>query len=586
MKILKKIIPVLIFLIICSCNFFKKKEPEKILPTITIHEKYANYQKQVVKFDKYQFSVSVLTIDGSVDPYLFNLHNDTNYVKAISLDLIKANTRQLYTGKIELMVGRNSDRSISWQVTAEMTDQIKGIKVEIYPIPGRFLSIFSGRVVEIPEYNPLQLSFPSGYYPYQRIPQSGTEAMPLNTQCFVFSDSEYEKHLLFRGTDYPSRFQKFWLFREKDTVRLVCYSEANASERDFIYTTPEWYIEPIPNPETGFQKHQAWMEKLYGLQPFGERTDAPGWINDLFLNITFECRASHGRICHTFDQVSERLQQITQYVNPHKVKIHLIGWDGSWDRTCPHYRPDPSLGGDEGFRQMIRVAHELGYKIGVQMNVVGLGKMNPQFEELKFFLEHQCRDAEGRALQWEYDLDGDDQDEIIFYPVSPDYEPWRQYMINRILKVVNDFSIDVVHLDQSTTLHNDCCHDHYRGIIKLFQELREQLPPDVILSGEGICEPLVFLYPVCIQSPVGNPNLYNKYVKFFDYGYYPEKGDGRLTYDAFDLTEWNRDDFYNDLEQCLNAGIIPTLRLGDYSMRINSREAFSVYEAVNIGNNL
>ncbi len=580
--ILKFIFYFLILFTIYSCDYFRKEQPEKILPTVTFREKYADYQKQFIKFDKYQFSVSVLTTDGPVDPYLFNLQYDTNFVKAISLDLINANTRQSYTGKIELMIGRNIDGSISWQATTEMTNQIKGIKVEVYPIPGKYLSMFPGWETGIPEDNPVQLAFPSGYYPYQIIPQSGTRAISLDAQCFIISDPEHKKYLLFRGTDYPPRFQKFWLFREKDTVRLLCYSEGNASERDFIYTTPEWYIESMPNLEIGFRKHQAWMEKVYGLKYLEQRPDAPEWINDLNMNITFECRAGHGRVCHTFDQVSERLQQIAQYVNPHKVKIHLVGWDGPWDRTCPHYRPDPSLGGDEGFIQMISVAHKLGYKAGVQMNVSGLGKMNPQFEELKYFLDHQCRDAESRPLQWEYDLDGDDQDEIIYYFISPDHEPWRQYMIEKIVKVVNDFDIDVVHLDQSTTIHNDYCHKHYRGIIKLFQELREQLPPDVIISGEGISEPLIFLYPVCIQPSAGNSNLFNKYVKSFDYGYYPEKGNGRLTYDAFGLMDWNRDDFYKHLEKCLNAGIIPTLRLGDYSMRIDSKEACAIYEAANL----
>ncbi len=576
---MKHIVIISIVFLLYSCSWFEKKEPATLPPAVTLIDHYADFQKQVIDFDQYSFSVSVLTTAGPVDPFSFELRKDSNLVKALALDCICANTRQSYTGKIEFNVGRNVNGSISWQVFAEMSDPVKGIKVEIHSIPGTRITMFPDWTADLPEGEYVQFAFPSGYYPYQIIPQSESKAYHLNAQAFILHNKNESKNFLLRSEDSPTRFHRYWICRKQDSLRLITYTEANACERKTEFATAEWLIEKVPDIMTGFRKHMDWMEQAYGLTNLDSRQDAPDWIHNLYLNIAFQCRGSHGRVCHSFDQISERLQQIAEYIDPNKSMLLLAGWDGPWDWTYPFYRPDPSLGGEDGFKRMMKTAHELGYKVGVHMNVWGLGKKNPAFEEIKHFLDHQCRDAEGRPLQWEYDMDGDDQDDIIFYYISPDHEPWRQYMMDRILMAVNDFDLDIVHLDQSSLLINDCCHNHYPGVVKLFQELRENLPVEVVLSGEGTSEPLVFLYPMCEQTPQGRFNLFNYFVKSFDYGYYPEKGEGRLTYDAFDQFEWDSASFYNHLNQCINSGIIPTLRLGDYSMRIDSKEAIAVYEA-------
>lgn len=214
---------------------------------------------------------------------------------------------------------------------------------------------------------------------------------------------------------------------------------------------------------------------------------------------------------------------------------------------------------------MMHTAHKLGYHVGVHMNVWGLGYKNPEFKALTHFLEHQCRDAEDRPLAWQYDWDGDDQDEPIFAYISPDYEPWRRYLISRIMAAVRDFEIDIVHLDQSTTLINDSRHNHYRGLCALFKQLRARLPAQVALSGEGTGKSVAHLYPISGQHAFAKPfmpNLFNRYVWSFDYGRSPKP----------------KKSFYRWLKWCEESGLVPTLYLGDYSVGVESKEACAVYE--------
>ena len=63
---------------------------------------------------------------------------------------------------------------------------------------------------------------------------------------------------------------------------------------------------------------------------------------------------------------------------------------------------------------MMLTVHSLGYKFGLQVNVMRFSYHHPKFEELKHFLQYQCRDSANRALNWEHDLDGDNQDDLGF----------------------------------------------------------------------------------------------------------------------------------------------------------------------------
>ena len=255
------------------------------------------------------------------------------------------------------------------------------------------------------------------------------------------------------------------------------------SDRQNQISSPNWDPETVPDYETGIQKHLQWVQEAYDLLPIERRPDVPDWVHDICFNITFHCQANHGRVNVTFADIEKILERAASYFNPTQTQLHVVGWDGPWDTTWPAFQPGAELGGPEGFRRMMHTVHRLGYKIGLHMNVMGLSYQHPQFAELKHFLQFQCRDSANRPLNWEHDLDEDDQDDLIFAYISPDASEWRNYLVERILEFVASYQTDIVHLDQSTTFINDHNYDHFRGLNALFHELRAMLPAEVALSG-------------------------------------------------------------------------------------------------------
>jgi hypothetical protein len=536
-----------------------------------------------IEFDQYVFAISVLTENGVVIPSHFDIQDQQNGVKATAQEVfLFGDPQRPYSGELAFELERTDSDGVQWSCTASMQHNIKGIKVKVDPIPGIALVEAGGNLVEIEEGKGYTTVFPMGWYPAARIPQSGILPIGENSSQHMFFQGDDSLFML-SSDDYPPRFQRYWVFREGNQLSLTIYLESNISNRKKHISSLNWTLEPIENIEIGVQKHLEWVQAAYGLSPLEDRQDAPEWVESICMNITFHCHANHGRVNVTFSDIEKVLEKSAEYFDPAHTQLHVVGWDGPWDWTWPAFQPGEELGGVEGFHQMMRTVHRLGYKIGLHMNVMGFSYKHPQFEELKHFLQYQCRDSANRPLNWEYDLDGDDQDELIFAYISPDEPKWRSYLVEQILNFVGEYQIDIVHLDQSTTIINDHNYDHWRGLNALYRELREKLPAQVALSGEGVSEVVAHLYPMCGMYPLNMPevqrSLYAPYVRAFNYGFPPEPTQESLQFDAFERSKWKSENFYKDLHMAEEAGFVPTLLVGKPDIKLDSEEALAVFAA-------
>lgn len=525
----------------------------------------------------------MLTEIGVVVPSHFQLQEQENAIMAAAQEgFLFGDSTRPYPGSIEFQVESTGSHGVQWKCAAKMENPIKGIKVKVGAVLGTSLIEAGGNLVEIEDGKGYTTVFPMGWYPAARIPQSGILPVGENSAQHMFFQGD-DSLLMLSSDDYPPRFQRYWAFREGGKLSLTIYLEANVSSRQQQMSSPTWILEPVADFDTGVQKHKKWMQVAYGLKPLGQRADAPEWVSQICMNITFHCHANHGRVNVTFSDLENILEKASEYFDPAHTQLHVVGWDGPWDWTWPAYQPGQALGGTEGFHQMMRTVHRLGYKIGLHMNVMGFSYKHPQFEQLKHFLKYQCRDSANRPLNWEYDLDGDDQDDLIFAYISPDESAWRDYLVERIINFVDQYQIDIVHLDQSTTIINDYNYDHWRGLNALFGELRKKLPAQVALSGEGVSEVVAHLYPMCGMYPLNKPevqnSLYAPYVRAFNYGYPPEPTQESLQYDAFDQSKWKAEYFYKDLLMAERAGFIPTLLVGKPDVSLDSEEASAVFAA-------
>jgi hypothetical protein len=346
-----------------------------------------------IEFDQYVFAISVLTENGVVIPSHFDIQDQQNGVKATAQEVfLFGDPQRPYSGELAFELERTDSDGVQWSCTASMQHNIKGIKVKVDPIPGIALVEAGGNLVEIEEGKGYTTVFPMGWYPAARIPQSGILPIGENSSQHMFFQGDDSLFML-SSDDYPPRFQRYWVFREGNQLSLTIYLESNISNRKKHISSLNWTLEPIENIEIGVQKHLEWVQAAYGLSPLEDRQDAPEWVESICMNITFHCHANHGRVNVTFSDIEKVLEKSAEYFDPAHTQLHVVGWDGPWDWTWPAFQPGEELGGVEGFHQMMRTVHRLGYKIGLHMNVMGFSYKHPQFEELKHFLQYQCRDS-------------------------------------------------------------------------------------------------------------------------------------------------------------------------------------------------
>lgn len=534
---------------------------------------------------RHRFAFRVLTGRNVSAPARFETETTADGLVARAVDLEFGDGTQRSGGSLEARVVHGPGGSLRWQVRATAAEPIKGIKVEVDALPNGTIRSPSGRVVELNDGQVYAAAFPAGAYPSRVRPTSGVPAgsLPWAPAQFLVLDTPGDT-LVLRSEDFPPRAQRYWCFRQGESLTLAVYSEANAAERQREYATPMWSLDRVPDWAEAVAAHVDWMARVYGVTGLARRSDAPRWLGELCLNVTFHGDANDGKLCHSFAEMERRLGEIARFCDPRRTHVHVVGWDGRWDYTWPAFDPDPLLGGRDGFRRFVDTAHGLGYRVGPHLNVWGLGYDHPEFPKLQHFLEHQVRDSQDRPLGWAYDWDGDEVDEEIFAYISPDHEPWRRYLRGRILSFVAEYDIDVVHLDQASTYVNDRRHNHWRGVRALYQELRRELPARVALSGEATSEVVAACYPFggtsCMDDPEMHRRLFGPFVRQFDYGYPPE--DRRGIYPSpwrWTAPAWSEQGFYDNLRRSEEAGLLPTLLLHDRDVRVDSKEAHAVYAA-------
>jgi hypothetical protein len=316
-----------------------------------------------IKFDQYVFTISALTEFGVVIPSSYDIQDHKNGIRVTAQKgFLYGDSRRPHLGVIKFELEKTDSKGVQWKCTASMQHLIKGIKVRVDSIPGTSLVEAGGNLVEIEEGYGYTTVFPLGWYPAARLPQSGILPIGENSAQHMFIEGPDSLYML-SSNDYPPRFQRYWAFREGDQLSLTVYLEANVCNRQRQISTPNWILEPIANYETGIQQHKKWIQEAYGLKPIGQHTDAPDWINDICLNITFHCHANHGRVNVTFSDIEKVLEKTAKYFDPVHTQLHVVGWDGPWDWTWPAFQPGEELGGGEEFNQMMRTVHRLGYKI-------------------------------------------------------------------------------------------------------------------------------------------------------------------------------------------------------------------------------
>ncbi|HLE56370.1 MAG TPA: DUF6259 domain-containing protein [Rhodothermia bacterium] len=256
-----------------------------------------------------------------------------------------------------------------------------------------------------------------------------------------------------------------------------------------------WHIDGYSKSWTEpADRYRSWLESTFDLVPYEQHPHYPEWMNEVNLILQLCGMWPRSVKGHTFEEMTSRIEAFARLHPPKETLLYIPGFaEKGLDSDIPDYRPSPALGGANGLSKLVDRAHELGYRVMLHTNILGMTfnhALFPQFRDL------QIKDEFGDLRSWGHDLDGDWMTEPFFAYINPGAHRWGDLFESLVRTLVDEYGADAVHLDQTllafTVSNGPNFMDGMKGLVGRLQRSF----PQILFQGEGIHEWILPVLPV------------------------------------------------------------------------------------------
>jgi hypothetical protein len=262
-----------------------------------------------------------------------------------------------------------------------------------------------------------------------------------------------------------------------------------------------------------------------------------------------------GFMFNTYARMLEILAWMASRIEPARVLVFLASWDGRYYWDYPRYAPADRMGGDAGFRALIRGGQTLGFRMMPMFGANAANRRQPSFARVADAATSKI-DGDRFDLNW-VDWDNDrHQDGWLSY-MNLGVESWRRWLTDRIGDVVQRYGVDAYFLDIVGGWVNNPTADMHEGVRRLVGALRTRFPR-VAVVGEMHYDALlecIPLYHSFGQTLVAD--LVQRHAKFFQHLSHPAPGRGSTGVHEAGFGRWNPETL------SLSELAIPTLNIVD-----------------------
>ena len=339
---------------------------------------------------------------------------------------------------------------------------------------------------------------------------------PLHTPL-VFLTPHDGPMLYFQSLDDRVRAKRF-VFYERDghtTAELIF--EDLAPEMGTSPRTAPWRIGRCADAQSIVARHIEHVERAYGLAPWESRADVPDWAREVALVVALHGMHWSGRIFNTYDQMLEALRWIAARIEGRRVLAFLPGWEGRYYWQYGDYRPEPRLGGEEGFRRLAGGAAALGVAL---MPMFGMNCANTDIAGYETWgAPAELRSPGGLAFQGNRpDWDGSRAHDPGWQAwLNPGAPAWRERLIEQVSALVERYELSAVFFDTQHVWVNDANFSMYDGMLALRDELKRRFP-ELLIAGEGSYDALGAITPVSqVGAPQQWPEIFSKHCRTFSH---------------------------------------------------------------------
>ncbi|PLS01051.1 DUF6259 domain-containing protein [Neobacillus cucumis] len=456
------------------------------------------------------------TYSLSPEKTIVELNNQTITIACSQLSW--AGQQQRANGKFSLSAFRNDRDQIEFQMSAEAEQKIISIKLMIRDLPP--VSIYDADTgSDIPINVSESLVQASGqifYYPYNAFKYNNNLKLPV----FFLKNRESGNLLGVYSQDHKVRAKRFVVSEEvqgeyKGKCCLELIHEELAVNLDTKISIPKWIIGEQVNSESFRDEYLAFSEseKGIGLTRWEERNDFPDWLREISLVLNIHGMHWSGYIFNTYENMLEIIRYVSERLEGRHILAYLPGWEGRYYWQYGQYRPEPLLGGKEGFQKLCSEAKRLGVHL---MPMFGSNIANLRMENFQEFGPNSFMKTAARTRyhvnepDWDLSRGHDNGWQAFMNAGSP---AWRKELVRQITNLKDTYQFDGVFLDLVHHWVNDPDHEVFEGMRSLKNDLTKN-NPDLLVVGENWYEGLLSIFPLFQVRPyINQPAWVGRYAR-------------------------------------------------------------------------
>lgn len=342
-----------------------------------------------------------------------------------------------------------------------------------------------------------------------------------------------------RSEEAAARPKRFAAFQERigplaGRFAIECIHEEDARLFSRQITAPDWILSVNAQPDAFRADQLAFAEQALGLQPWASRSDLPAWARDVRLALILHGMHWSGYVFNTYDAMLEIVRYVAGRMAGQPVLAHLPGWEGRYYWQYGDYRPDPRLGGEDGFRRLCEAARAANVHLMPMFGATCANSWASNFHQFgpPSYMQSGTRNRfHGNQPDWDLSRAQDTGWQAWLNPGAP---AWRRELTRQVLALVDRYQLDAVFLDCVEVWVNDPDYsllDGYRALIGGLREGR----PHLLVTGEDWFDALLGLFPFFQSSAYARqvPDWAGHYARI--YGHLADSEPGRGSTGVF---EW------------------------------------------------
>jgi len=429
-----------------------------------------DFNDPVWEFGGLRFAVQVFTFENvyGLDPAAYTLAADGERLVVECGGLTWAGGQERAAGGARI-TAEGGPNGTTFTVEAWAAERIRCVKLVLKDMPdGEIVNLRESEALRVPAEG-LRLVYPSGW-------------RGLPTPLVVLRDAASSLRYL-RSLDTRVREKRFAFLRHDDALDIELIFEENASEMGNRVAVPTWEVGTAAAVHEVMARHGAHVAAAYGLLPWEERADVPGWARNISLVAAIHCQHWTGYVFNDYAKVLRSLEWLAERIEPERILAYLPGWEGRYYWQYGDYRPDPRMGGEEGFRRLVEGAREMGIHVMPMFGINVVNRGLPNYEQWGAPAEVVSAGGSqfGGSVDWDGSRHHDHGHGGLLNPGSP---TWQNRLVTQVTSLIDRFGFDGVFLDISAVWLNDPRFQISEGVAQLIRRIRDSRP-EVLVAGEG-----------------------------------------------------------------------------------------------------